>query len=408
MILKLAWRNIWRVKSRSFVVIGAVTIGIWAVLFLVGYMLGTVNTLIKNSIENQVSHLQVHHNDFKKDREVKFFMDDVSSSLEQIRTDGTVKGATSRTLVNGMITAPKGVRGVQIKGIDPGGEASVTSLDDKIVEGSYFDEKTKNPIIIGQELAEKLNIALRKKVVLTFQDVEGEMTYAAFRIIGFYKTHNSTLDELFVYIPQSKLNDLIGLEGSAHEIAILLDDLEKADAKRDQWQGAFDEAAQPYLVETYREIAPDINLYDSQMSISITIIMSIIMLALIFGIINTMLMAVMDRYRELGMLMSIGMNKIRVFSMIMLETIMLSLVALPIGLFAGWATIAYTGMYGIDLSNYADGLNQFGMSEIIYPSLTGDIYLQLAVMVVTTAILAAIYPAYKAIKLKPVEAIRKL
>ncbi|NET35495.1 MAG: FtsX-like permease family protein [Cyanothece sp. SIO1E1] len=132
------------------------------------------------------------------------------------------------------------------------------------------------------------------------------------------------------------------------------------------------------------------------------------MLALTFGIINTMLMAVLERIRELGMLMGIGMNKLKVFMMIMLEAVFLGAVAAPIGLTLGFVTIYFLGSSGLDLSMYSDSLEMYGMSPIVYFDVPGKVYWQIPVFVACTAILAALYPAYKAIKLKPVEAIRKI
>ena len=132
------------------------------------------------------------------------------------------------------------------------------------------------------------------------------------------------------------------------------------------------------------------------------------MLALIFGIINTMLMAVLERNKELGMLMAVGLNKGKVFTMIMLETLLLGCVGAPLGMFLGWLTINYFSNNGLDLSSFASGLEQMGMSTMIYPVADTSLYLQMTAAVAITALLAAIYPSLKAIKLRPVEAMRKI
>ena len=132
------------------------------------------------------------------------------------------------------------------------------------------------------------------------------------------------------------------------------------------------------------------------------------MLALIFGIINTMLMAVLERNRELGMLMAVGLNKGKVFSMIVLETLLLGIVAAPIGLLLAWLTITYFGEKGIDLGAFSASMEQFGLSTKVYTELPTKYYWSLAISVLVTALLASLYPAWKAIKLRPVEAIRKI
>ena len=136
--------------------------------------------------------------------------------------------------------------------------------------------------------------------------------------------------------------------------------------------------------------------------------MAIIMVALVFGIVNTMLMAVLERFRELGMLMAVGMTKIRVFLMVMLETLYLGIVGAPFGLLFGWLTIGYYASVGVDMSNYSEGLESFGYSSILYPYVQGSVYPQIVIAVLVTAFIGAIYPAWKAVKLKPVEALHSI
>ena len=162
------------------------------------------------------------------------------------------------------------------------------------------------------------------------------------------------------------------------------------------------------LVEDYWELSPDVELYETQIDTSNSIIIAIFMLALIFGIINTMLMAVLERYKELGMLMAIGMNKAKIFFMIVLETLLLAAVAAPIGLGLGFLTVYLLQDTGIDLSAFAKGLERFGMETTIFPVLDFPLYARIAFAVFITALLASIYPARKAIKLKPVEALHKI
>jgi ABC-type antimicrobial peptide transport system permease subunit len=149
-------------------------------------------------------------------------------------------------------------------------------------------------------------------------------------------------------------------------------------------------------------------LFDSSMRISTSIFTVILMLALIFGIINTMLMAVLERVKELGMLMAVGMNKGRVFFMIMLETVMLGIVATPIGLALAFATVKYFNTHGIDLSSWSEAMRQFGMGGMVYTVIQPGLFLELTAAVLVTALLGSIYPALKAIRLRPVEAIRRI
>ena len=160
-------------------------------------------------------------------------------------------------------------------------------------------------------------------------------------------------------------------------------------------------------VQTWDEIMPEAGMYTSAMNYYLLIFMIIILLALGFGIVNTMLMAVLERIKELGMLMAIGMNKKRVFSMIMLETIFLGMTGAIIGMAISYGLIWYTGRTGLDLTSlYQEGFEAIGFSPMIYPTIGWESFIQLIFLVVLTGVLAAIYPARKAMKLNPSEALR--
>ena len=398
--------------TRSLVVMGAIAVGIWAALSLTGFATGMVKSYVNNAVQNIVSHIQVHQPEFLDENEVKYNIPDAEAVEQAIRAEPGVKAVSVRSVVNGMISSSKGARGVSIKGVIPEEEARVNALDENIVEGDYLSGEGRNPILVSSELAKKLNVKVRSKVVLNFQDRGGSITAAAFRIVGIFDTGNNPFDLSHVFIRRSDLNGLLipaadsslAVEGLAHEIALMVDDIRQVNLIAASLSSKF-----PNLkVQTYREISPDLELYEGQIKNISLIYLTVIMLALVFGIINTMLMAVLERIKELGMLMAIGMNKLRVFLMIVLESALLGLVAMPVGLLLGYITIEYVGANGIDMSMYAKGLESFGMSSIIYFELDPIVYLQVAVGVFLTAILASIYPALKAIRLKPVEALRTI
>ncbi len=421
MLPLLAWRNIWRNPTRSFVVILAICLGVWAAIMLTGFVSGMMESYVKKAIETSISHAQIHHPDYIEDELPKYFIEhplDIKNELEQ---NNQVKAVAIRSVVNGMISSTKGARGIKIKGIEPDQEQHVVTLDQDVKEGSFFKEDRKNQILISENMAEKLDISLRKKVVLTFQNLEGEITAGAFRVVGIFDTGNNPFDNFHVFVqrkdlnrllnpnqnysnPDTTINSPIDYQEIGHEIAILLKEGENVLAFQDTIGNRFD----PYLMRTYYEISPDVELYESQMESISTIYLTVIMLALIFGIINTMLMAVLERIKELGMLMAIGMNKAKVFFMIFLETILLSILAAPFGMLLGYLSIQYFGSYGLNLSAFSESLQNFGMDEIIYFKVNPELYLEVPIAIMITAVLASIYPALKAIRLRPVEAIRKL
>lgn len=404
MLLKIAWRNIWRSRTRSLVVIGAIVIGVWAEIFLMSFSSGMMKSYINNAIRDELSHIQFHHPGFPEEKEVVFYFEDATGLLERLGAEDQVQAATVRSLANAMISSAKGARGVQVKGIVPEMEARVTQLDKKIVEGNYFEEGKSNQIIISRSLAEKMNVKLRSKLVLTFTNLDGELTAGAFRVVGLFQTENLMFDNALVFTTHHDFNRILGKDDIAHEAALFLNDPDLSDTIAQVLQAKYPE----FLVESYNQLAPELELFNASMRISTTLFTVILMLALIFGIINTMLMAVLERIKELGILMAVGMNKARVFFMIMLETVMLGIVGAPIGLGLAFATVTYFHKTGIDLANWSEALRQFGMGGIVYTSIEPALFAELAVAVLITALLGSIYPALKAIRLRPVEAIRRI
>jgi putative ABC transport system permease protein len=413
MILIMSWRNIWRHPMRSLVVIGAIAIGVWAALFMTGFASGMVRGYIDKAVTHIVSHIQAHHPEYEQDYDVNFFLSDGLRVAERLREHPEVVAISARTLVDGMISSTKGARGVRVKAVNAAEEADVSQLDKLIVEGEYFGDVRRNELLISQRLAEKLDARTRSRMVVTFQDLEGEIISGAFRVVGLFDSGNTPFDEAHVFMNRADLNRLlhgeVGSEASSnddiiHEIAVMLSDPRLAEDVKAEWTKQFP----GLLARTYQEVSPDLELYESQMNYVSLIYLAIIMLALTFGIINTMLMAVLERVRELGMLMAIGMNKLRVFLMIVLETVLLGLVGAPMGIFLGALTIAFLGRHGIDFEMFSTTMKQYGMPRVIYLEVASAVYWQAAIAVALTAVLAALYPAFKAIQLRPMEAIRKI
>lgn len=405
MLTRIAWRNIWRNRVRSLILLSSIALGVWAGIFMLSFSWGMSIQYVQMAIKGQISHIQLHHPEFKEEKKIDFAIPQASAIVDRIEAMEGVQAACGRTITSGMISSPVAGAPANISGVNPEQELAVTMMNDNIIEGDYFSTDRKNQILISEKLANKLKVKLNHKIVLTLQDVDGNITAGAFRITGIYKTRNSTTDELNVFVKSSDLSPLLGLnEGELHEIAVLLKEHVELAPVYNQLKSDF-----PTLrVEDWRILAPELRLIVDSFKQNMYVFMSIILLALTFGIINTMLMAVLERVHELGVLMAIGMNKLSVFLMIMLETLYLAVIGGACGLILSYITIHLLGKTGIDLSAFSRGLESYGMDTLVYPALQNNQYLEIFIMIFVAAILSAVYPAYKALKLNPVQAIRKI
>jgi len=402
MIPSFAWRNLWRNKLRSFIIIGAVTLGIFAGIFLTAFTNGMVNSRIQSIISTEMSHIQIHQPGFLDNDQFSLVIANADSVVNLVRETPDVVAASKRIIINSMVASAETGTGVKIIGIDPENEIKVTDLSSKIFSGKYIDSADRNPVVISERLAQKLKVSLKNKIIITVQDVNKNITGGAFRIVGIFRTDNSMFDEANVFVRGTDLSRLTGLKGhEAHEIAILLNKNETDDVTK-ILSGMF-----PNLeVKSWKQLSPEAGYLVSAMNQYMFIFIIVILIALCFGIINTMLMVIMERIHELGMLMAIGMNRVRVFAMIMLETVFLSLTGGISGLIIGYTAIKYFAKAGINLYFWKEAFSELGYSAYIYPVTDTKTMAITVILVMIAGIISALYPAYKALKLNPSEAIR--
>ncbi|MVT44559.1 FtsX-like permease family protein [Chitinophaga oryziterrae] len=404
MILIMAWRNIWRNKMRSIIIISSIAIGLFAGISVLALYKGMMKSRIHNVIDSEVGHLQIHNINFKKDYDPQFILANGAEVLKVVNKIPEVKLAASRSITMGMLATPTGSAGVQINGIIPGLEYQLSQLQKKIIKGNPFDPAKENEIMVGQKLARKMKLKLRSKLVLTFTDTSGTMVSSAFRVAAIYQSDNAPLDEKNVYVNIDELNVLLGIQNSFHEIVILLkNDTDLAKAKQELQQ-----KFSGYQIESWKEISPETDLLVKTVDQYSYIIMFIIMFALAFGIVNTMLMAILERTREIGMMVALGMNRLKIFLLIFLETIFLTLGGTPLGIFIGWVTTAYFNKHGLNLSGMGrEMMSSFGFGTMIYPEFPTDKISGVLLIVIGTALISCLFPAIKALKLQPVEALRR-
>ncbi len=403
MIWFVSWRNVWRNKTRSLVIITAITLGVFAGVYTIAFMLGWVNQKVESVINTEMSHLQVHHMQYLETMEVHDYIPNVSHLLYEIKSDPAVKAASTRVIATCMIASAETGAGIQLVGVDPENEMLVTNLHEKIVDGAYFDGVRTNPIVIGEKLAQKLKVKVRSKVVITLTEMDGTLSGGAFRVVGIYRTANTAYDEMKAFVKGEDLKKLIKIDDdAAHEVAVLL----KNHGEEDSFASKLSSLYPTLQTLTWTQLVPEMKLMNENMNLMMYIFVSIILLALGFGIVNTMLMAILERVKEIGMLMAVGMNKVRVFSMIVLETIFLSLTGGICGILLAILLVAITSRTGIDLSLWAEGLNAVGFDSVVFPTIGFDTIVVVAILVIVTALFSAIYPARKAVRLNPSEAIR--
>ena len=471
MIWTIAWKNIWRNRSRSSIVICAIILGTLAGVFVSGLMKGWVDQRIRSAIFTEISHLKIQNPEYLKNEEIKYSIPNINSICDFLASSPEVESFTKRTNIMCYVSGAWGNTGLKVKGINVDEEKKVSNLYKFILPeaGQYLDKDSKYPILISDKTAEVLKIKnyritqkvvdslkncdippetleklsplkdklyrtkkafekdllevlskkdlayeneifeisktynLRKKISLSFVGKAGNSVEYPFRICGIYKTSNTAFDQWNAFIKQDDLLKISGLQKDQyHEIAIILKDGKSLDSFQKKLKDKFINVS----VLNWKELAPDAGMMADFMVVYYLVIMGIIFFALAFGIINTMLMSILERTKELGMLMAVGMEKGLVFRMIMLETIFLTLTGSVIGMVLGWGLIQYTGHVGLNFASVSEGFEAFGWAAKVYPSIELGFFFGVIGLVILVGILSSIIPAKKALKLNPSEALR--
>jgi len=403
-LLKISWRNVWRNKLRSFVVILSVIFGLVGGIIMIAMSYGLNEERMNNAVETYLSHIQIHNKSFSEEYNIKHTIDNLEGIVNAIENDSRVVSYSKRIILNGMLSNSNGSYGIQVKGIDPVQEVKVTNTYEKIIEGEYFKSKRDNTILIGKKLADRLNLKIKSKVVITFQDENYELTSLLYRVEGIFRSGNSRYDEANVFVKNISITKNLPNFSGYHEIPMLLTDIDlRGDLKNDLIPYSSDN-----IVEGWDDISKDLAYANEMLAAVLYIFMMIILSALSFGIVNTMLMAILERRKEIGMLMSIGMSRFKIFLMISFETMFLSIVALPIGLILSYSIVEYYSVVGIDLSIVEAGLENFGVGTRLYFKVPNQEYFIVAIMVFVISIISSIFPSVRALKINPVEATKTI
>lgn len=406
MIWTIAWRNIWRNKLRSIIVITALAIGLFAGVFSMGLYQGMAEMRYSSAIKTEVSHIQIFNQSFRENYDILFSINNSNKIVENIDQIPDVAACSRRLLSECIVSSAHGTSGIRLIGIEPNREKQVTDIANKIIEGNYFEETASRipSIVIGKKLAQKLKLSIGSKLPVQMLDMNGDISYKLYKVRGVYEAVDTSYEEMNAFITYTEMQHQLAIEGDiAHQIVLFLE----ADIEAAKVASQLKKQFSNLEILTWKEINKELALLADSMNQYMYIFVLIIMLALCFGIVNTMLMAVLERTRELGMLMAVGMNRLRIFLMIILESVFLCVTGGIVGIVIGWIVIKNYENKPLILEIFK-GFETYGYSYKIYTKLLFSDILMIGFFVILLGIIAAIYPAKKATQLDPAEAIRTI
>jgi len=402
MLSVIAWRNLWRNYRRTLIMLAAIAVGTWAMIWMTAMMRGMTEQMIKDAVDNLLGHVQIHAPGYRDDPSVVNSMPPPSTALRQVLDAPPVAAWAARVRVPAVIASERESLGVTLVGIDPAAERGLSFIADAVKQGRYLESAADHGIVIGAKLAERLETQLGRRVVLMSQDPHNTVVDRGFRIVGVFHAELEATETAYVFAGRSTIQQMLKMGGQVSELSLVTGDFRHVEGVlarvRANAQGL--ETLPWYAVDPYTGTMLSV------MDGFILVWMIVVFLALSFGLVNTLVMAVFERTREFGLVQALGMRP----NLILLQVLMESSILLVLGLLAGnllaWASIEPI-KGGIDISVVGEGLEWAGMSTTLYPVVnSGDILLANGIVIVL-GLCAALLPALRAARQVPIEAITR-
>jgi len=404
MYLKLAWRNIWRNPRRTTVILVAVIIGVWSMVLLGALMRGIAVGMIENGIATLTGHIQIHHKGYRDDPAIENSIAD-TQAVENALNELLPPEAhwSGRVRVNAIVNNARHSSGVTMVGIDPLAEAQISFIGKAISSGQYLESNDVDGILVGEALLQKFETKIGYKLVLMSQDTNREIASRAFRIAGVFRAEMESTEKQFVFVSRAAAQKMLKLGDGISEVSVLLPE----DRESQKVYNEFKSALPPdrFEIHHWQEMLPFQTAYLKILDGFMWFWFLIVFVAMGFGVVNTTLMAVFERMREFGLMKALGMKPWRILREVLVESSLLLICGIVIGNFLGFLSIyAFSGS-GIDLSALSAGAEYAGMTRIIYPAVTIKDIVVANLTVLLLGLLVSLYPAIKAARFTPLQAL---
>jgi putative ABC transport system permease protein len=407
MILRMAWRNLRRRPVQSALAAGAVAVGLAVCVFLANFQYGSWANMLHDLVRSTAGHVVVQHPRFQETRDSKYLVEhsgDVAREVAAVDPSGTV---LRRVLHPGLVASANNTVAVELAGVEPAKEKAVSPMVDKIVEGGWFEAEDEAFILVGVELAKRLQVGVGDKVVVTTSSA-GELQARPVRVRGIFQTHNVRTDAFFAVLTFAETQALLPtFDDPATHVALLRDELEVPAGLADRVRAA---VPADLAVLEWDEALPEARKSEQLDKAMGDVIWLFLGAIATIGILNVLLMSLFQRTRELGVMLAVGMRPLDVARLLLAEGMLLGFVGVFAGLLLGWAVTWPAKVYGlslVELQNQAPVANA-AVDTVMHAQYMWQRDLSMAVVFVALSALSSLWPAIRAARLEPVDSLRSV
>ncbi|MDF1536273.1 MAG: ABC transporter permease [bacterium] len=401
-LVRMAWRNLWRNPRRTLITLFSMIFGL--TMMIVGYALmdGMLDQMVHYATLLGTGHVQIHHPEYLEDHSL---YDTMPSTPEAIAAASGFGEAAPRIFATALVSSGKQSAGGQLWGIDPARESNVTELHKHLSEGRWLEPEAREQVVLGKNIARTLSVRPGDEIIVLTQAADGSLGNAIFTVSGVFKSIGEAVDRGGVFMHINDLATLLVLDGKIHEIAVRLDEPDNLDLARAGIQEHLD--PEQYKVEDWKQLLPELSEYLRLSSSSMGIMLLVIFAVAGLGIVNTQLMALFERTREIGIMRALGMGPFPVAALLLIETIFLALMAAAAGGVTGSLWSLHLEKNGWDISWMGGSFDFVGVAfdPHMYATLTLEAVFQSVAIMFIVVLVVILYPLFRATRISPVDAI---
>jgi ABC-type lipoprotein release transport system permease subunit len=402
----MALRNIWRNPRRTILTVCAITFATVLLVFMLSFQFGSYETMINTSVKISTGHLQVQAEKYQEKKSIRFVIPDPRAIAAIVDQIPEVAAYTFRGQAFALISSKDRTYGVVVTGIDPQKEATVSRIKKLVQTGNYLTADDVNQALVGNLLAKNLRVSIGDELTLLGQGRDGSIGATVLQVKGIFRSGIDEFDRSAMQIPLSTFQDIFSMEGAVHEVVVIGKSLSDVSRIKAQLKAALAvlNNGKALKILDWQELMPGLRQAIEMDLVSGLIFYGLLIIVVAFSILNTFLMAIFERTKEFGVMMAVGTTPRRLTKILLTESMSMTLIGIISGICIGIGITYYFQIHGIDFSGGSELLSQFGITGRMYPKLS---LLSVSIgpfMVLFFTLFAALYPALKVRRLRPVEA----
>ena len=402
---RLAWRNLWRRKRRTWLTVGAMVFSNILLVFMISLQLGMYAMMIDNTVKAQTGHLQVQAPGYKDDHKMRQIVPGVEEVAQTLRQGLGTDEVAARATAFALVSSADRSYGLQISGVEPDFEVQVSSLPGLIKEGAFFTDSMADEIVIGRTLARNLQVGVGDELTFIGTGRDGSMAAAVADVVGIFESGMADVDRSFAEVPLGFFQDAFSMEGSGHAVAIMAPSLVQVGSTRSRAEALLP-AGVDLIVHDWDTLMPGLKQAIQADFFSAWFMSGVLIVLVAFSVLNTQLMSVLERTKEFGIVMSLGVTPQRLGRLVLLETAMMGWLGMILGMALGGALVWWLGHTGFTYPGLEEMGGKFNLPGRIYPELTLIGLLLGPLIVLIASVVASLYPAIRLRWLEPVAAMR--